>query len=427
MITYIGIFASMIGIPFLVAGIMIMFFIHALNMAHIRSNGVKLSAQQFPEVYDNVRELCARMGIAKIPDIYVMESSGMLNAFATRYLGRNMVVLYSELFELINEQGKEELTFVIAHELAHIQRKHITKQLLIMPALCFPFVAEAYSRACEYTSDRMAAYYAHNEEAAMNGLTILAIGKKLYRQVNRTEYLYQSSQERGLLIWLVEKLSTHPTLPKRIHELQQFYGEAAVNWGRASRKALLVTAAVSIIAIVSIIIGIVKVNDMIDTASDAVYEMDDGSKLTRAAAEGDLNEIRALLSAGTDANYQDSDGWTALMWAAQDNRTDMIQVLLGHGADPDIQNYMEESALIRAISNDYIEAVKVLIEQGADSNLPDSYGGTPLMAAASNGNMSIVQLLLEAGVEASHEDAEGTTAFMLAKKNGYHEVAELLR
>ncbi|MGE5702203.1 MAG: M48 family metallopeptidase [Clostridia bacterium] len=221
--TYLALLFSGIGIIILAVLFLVPLFVHAISMAHVRKNAVRITPRQFPEVYEKIKVLSERMRLASMPDVYVMESSGILNAFATRFFGRNMVVLYSDIFDLINQEGEEELSFVIAHELAHIKQKHIAKQLLILPAMWYPFVGEAYSRACEYTCDRMAAYYTNNPAAAMNGLTILAIGKTLYKKVDREEYLMESDRERGFFVWLAEKLSTHPPLPKRINQIEIYF------------------------------------------------------------------------------------------------------------------------------------------------------------------------------------------------------------
>ena len=185
-------------------------------MAQIRLNGVQIIPQQMPEVYEEVEKLCGAMEIHKVPDVYVIESGGVLNAFATIFSGKNMIVVYSEIFDLIDTDDKEALFFVIAHELAHIKRRQVVKQMLILPAMLIPSLGKAYYRNCEYTCDRFAANYTNNIEAAMNGLTILAVGKKLFKRVNRDEYLMQRSMEKGLFVMLVEKSSTYPSLPKDI-------------------------------------------------------------------------------------------------------------------------------------------------------------------------------------------------------------------
>ncbi|MGO0060843.1 M48 family metallopeptidase [Brevibacillus fluminis] len=228
-IGYLYLIISIVGIAVLAVLFLLPLFYHAISMATIRKNGVRLTARQFPEVYERTKNLAARMGLTVMPDVYVLESGGQLNAFATRFFGRNMVVLYSDMFDLINSGGDDELDYVIAHELAHIKRNHIGKHLFILPAMWIPFVGEAYSRACEYTCDRMAAYYTGNPEAAINGLTILAIGKALYRQVDREEYLHQTQQERGFFVWLAEKLSTHPALPNRMQEIHFLFREQVIS------------------------------------------------------------------------------------------------------------------------------------------------------------------------------------------------------
>ncbi|WP_183192589.1 M48 family metallopeptidase [Brevibacillus fluminis] len=228
-IGYLYLIISIVGIAVLAVLFLLPLFYHAISMATIRKNGVRLTARQFPEVYERTKDLAVRMGLTVMPDVYVLESGGQLNAFATRFFGRNMVVLYSDMFDLINSGANDELDYVIAHELAHIKRNHIGKHLFILPAMWIPFVGEAYSRACEYTCDRMAAYYTGNPEAAINGLTILAIGKALYRQVDREEYLHQTQQERGFFVWLAEKLSTHPALPNRMQEIHFLFREQVIS------------------------------------------------------------------------------------------------------------------------------------------------------------------------------------------------------
>ncbi|MDI3257915.1 MAG: M48 family metallopeptidase [Kyrpidia sp.] len=224
-VVYIALIVSVVGIPYLIALVVLSFFVHALAMAHLRLNGVRLSTRQFPEVYERIGKLCNRMGLSSVPDVYVIQSGGLLNAFATRFFGRNMIVVYSDIFELIATGADDILEYVITHELAHIKRMHITKHMLLLPAQWIPFLGNAYSRACEYTCDRMAAFMTGNTDAAVNGLTMLAVGKSLYPMVDVGEYLYQGEHNRGFFLWLAEKLSSHPPLPKRIAEVRRFMAQ----------------------------------------------------------------------------------------------------------------------------------------------------------------------------------------------------------
>ncbi|MFB6466411.1 M48 family metalloprotease [Cytobacillus sp. Hz8] len=105
------------------------------------------------------------------------------------WVSRNFIVLYSNIVEIVKNGYEEELNFIIAHELAHIKRNYITKQLLILPARWVPFLGNAYSRACEYTCDRIATAYINSPKGAANALAILAVGKTLFVSLDIVEYI----------------------------------------------------------------------------------------------------------------------------------------------------------------------------------------------------------------------------------------------
>lgn len=424
-LVYIALFISIIGWFIIPIIVLVPLLAQALMMANIRINGVRITPRQFPEVYEGIEAQCSRMGFYKVPDIFVMESSGVLNAFASRFFGRNMIVLYSDLFDLIQTGGSKEVSFVIAHELAHIKRNHLTKQLFILPALWFPFIGEAYLRACEYTCDRMATFFTEDAEAAMNGLTILAIGKSLYKKVNREEYLIQSSQEKGFFVWLAERLSTHPPLPKRIHAIQQYTGQNSSVVFRTSKVGVIVALSILVVIIGASTVGIIFADNITKITNTFLETSED--ELLGAALEGDLERVQQLLDSGSDPNVSDEEGWTALMWAAQNNDTAIAEALIEAGADLDIAEVIyEETALTVALYNDSKETVALLLEQGANANLQDSNGWTPLMTAASNGFIEAAQLLLNAGAITGITDASERTAADYALENGFDDLAELL-
>ena len=163
------------------------------------------------------QRLANHMGLNPVPTIYVLQAGGLINAFATRFLGRNFVVIYSDVLELAYAKGEAELAFVICHELAHIKRKHLSWRWLLYPAMLIPFLGTAYSRACEYTCDTFGGHYQPN--GALGGLLVLAAGNRLYQNVNAQEFIMQVESERGFWIWFSEVLSSHPHLPKRVASL----------------------------------------------------------------------------------------------------------------------------------------------------------------------------------------------------------------
>jgi Zn-dependent protease with chaperone function len=192
-------------------------FAHGLALGRIRGNAVRVSERQFPQLHRLAAAHSRRLGLKRAPDIYVMESGGLLNAFATRFLGRDFVILYSDVLALALEQGEAAVSFIVGHELAHVWRGHLKHRWLTMPGRLFPYLGAAYSRACEYTCDRIGAFC--QPDGAITGLLILAAGKQLHAHVDVKEFAAQAVSDQGFWIRRAEVISSHPLLPKRIAAL----------------------------------------------------------------------------------------------------------------------------------------------------------------------------------------------------------------
>jgi len=217
LLVYLALVVSIVGIAYIAIGAVIEVIVQGLFIGSIRGNGIRVSEKQFPEVYRIASQLANQMGLNPMPAIYVLQAGGLLNAFATKFLGRSFVVIYSDVLELAYAKGESELAFVICHELAHIKRQHLTWRWLLYPSMLVPFLGTAYSRACEYTCDRFGSHY--RPDGAVGGLLVLASGKRLYCSVNPQEFGNQADTERGFWVWFSEVLSTHPNLPKRVKTL----------------------------------------------------------------------------------------------------------------------------------------------------------------------------------------------------------------
>ena len=61
-------------------------------------------------------------------------------------------------------------------------------------------------------------------------------------------------------------------------------------------------------------------------------------RLMYLANEGDLEGITELLDDGSDVNFRDIDGRSALHIAACQGRTDVVELLLQRGAEVDVQD-----------------------------------------------------------------------------------------
>ncbi|MBU8879792.1 ankyrin repeat domain-containing protein [Bacillus sp. FJAT-29790] len=395
-LAYIFLAFSMFGIILILTLIILSVVLHGIMMGGIRRNGVKISENQFQDLYEKAGMTAKDMGLAVMPDIYVIESEGVLNAFATRFFKKNMVVLYSGIFELIERGAEKEVMFVLAHEFAHLKRKHVMISFLLLPAMWVPFLGNAYLRACEYTCDRYAAFYIESFEAAKDALTMLAIGKELYPKVNQQAYMEQLQNEHGFFVWLNEKLSTHPHLPKRIYALSRFFSKDATEEMQEPMRRVWLGLFGAILAATVLSAGLwvgFKAIEKLDFWTEMALGIEGATPLMTAASENDVEMIHSLLEDGADLDEQDAEGSTALHWAVYNGNAEATELLLEKGANPNLVDSYNTSLLMNAVFSGDIRILKLLLKYGADPTFKDSEGYTAYDYAVEYENEELIKLL----------------------------------
>jgi len=171
----------------------------------------------------------------------------------------------------------------------------------------------------------------------------------------------------------------------------------------------------------------------------------DNYTLRLAAASGNLETAKCLLSHITDINKLDKYGWSILGAAAQACYPDMVKFLIEKGAKVNILDKQGNTPLImaldgrasyaatalaadavgaggaapenrekfmRIIANESVNkgpTVKVLIDNGADFNAIDAQGRPIIMKAASNHLIGIIEILLKNGVNIDQKSEHGET------------------
>ncbi|MDR1982779.1 MAG: M48 family metallopeptidase [Holosporaceae bacterium] len=211
---YTALFISIVGIGYLLAGALAIYCSNGLYIGYLKQNAVKVSKNQFGDIYAIVENYSKQLQLKKIPEIYVLQSGGVLNAMVCRFRYRNFMIIFSNVLELAYEQGEEAVKFIVAHELAHIKRKHLSKRVFVLPGMLIPFLSSAYSRSCEFTCDNIAARLASVEPT--KGLLLLLAGQKLYNKVDTNEFLSESKKEKDFWTWFAEIISSHPSLSSRL-------------------------------------------------------------------------------------------------------------------------------------------------------------------------------------------------------------------
>jgi Zn-dependent protease with chaperone function len=247
------------GIGLLYIGLFALFFLW-VNLAFIgqvRGSAVRLSPTQFPEIYATVENLAKRMNLSPVPETYLMQAGGSLNAFATRFFRVNIVVLYSDLLVACGD-NRAARDMIIAHELGHLKAGHLSLRWFLIPAAFVPFLSTALSRAREYTCDRFGLAGAGDKDGATLGLTILAAGAEHGPKVNRAELVRQRhTLAQSALMTIGEWFGTHPPLSKRIAQLDPSLtaGEVASSSGTARATALVLAIPMSMALVIWWILG----------------------------------------------------------------------------------------------------------------------------------------------------------------------------
>ena len=170
----------------------------------------------------------------------------------------------------------------------------------------------------------------------------------------------------------------------------------------------------------------------------------------RVAADGEVVEVKLLLSKGINVNTQDDSGDTALHHAAWGGRKEVVEVLLINGADMSLKNNDCQTALDAAMEEDQKEIAELLVAKGAKVtihvaafigdidkvncfikagivfDIKDKTGHTPLYWAVSTGQEKVAELLISKGADVNTVDESGSTPLHSAVSGGNRAVAELL-
>lgn len=199
----------------LLLGFVIYVFAQSAFIAYIRGNGVEITAQQFPDLAADLEACCTRLQLSQRPQAYVLQGGGHLNAFATRFLGTEFVVLLSDTVDAMREHP-DGLRFYTGHELGHLRMKHLRGNLLRWPVLWLPLLGAAYSRARESTCDRHGAACCATPENAARALAALAAGGERWKTLNFEAFREQLRYSRGFWMSFHELNAGYPWLTKRV-------------------------------------------------------------------------------------------------------------------------------------------------------------------------------------------------------------------
>ena len=197
-----------------------------LYYAKYKSRAIKITENNFPEVYYKIQEYSYKLGLKKVPEALLIQQNGIMNAFSAFIINKQYIEINSDLFEIAYREyhDLDSLNFIIAHELAHIKYKHTTfsYNIFILFSSLIPIIGPTASRAREYSCDRLAQKV--TETSGIEAMFSLFAGKHLYKKIDVYDYIENSKDIKGFFVWCNNLVSTHPILPKRIRALAKGEG-----------------------------------------------------------------------------------------------------------------------------------------------------------------------------------------------------------
>ena len=148
------------------------------------------------------------------------------------------------------------------------------------------------------------------------------------------------------------------------------------------------------------------------------YEEED---LFNAILENNLNSVNKLIQFFPNLNFQNSQGFTPLMYACFYGHEKIVNALIMAGANVDARNCDGHTALMTASDYGDINIVNALIAASTNFNAQNDTGLTALMYASGSEALkktdaSVVNALIAAGANVDTQDRDGNTALMYASE-----------
>ncbi|XP_053420039.1 M-phase phosphoprotein 8 isoform X1 [Nycticebus coucang] len=161
------------------------------------------------------------------------------------------------------------------------------------------------------------------------------------------------------------------------------------------------------------------------TTADAIPS----NLLRDAVKNGDYITVKVALNSNEDYNLdqEDSSGMTLVMLAAAGGQDDLLRLLITKGAKVNSRQKNGTTALIHAAEKNFLTTVAILLEAGAFVNVQQSNGETALMKACKRGNSDIVRLVIECGADCNILSKHQNSALHFAKQSNNVLVYDLLK
>lgn len=176
-------------------------------------SNLKVTSSSLPDLFEVLEEACDTLSLQAVPEFYLQRSDVLRGV--TVGVSRPLIVLSTECVECLS---REELLFVLGHEIGHIKSQH---QLYHGIGVCLPAIADALAastlgvsslvsvslrvalahwvRMSEYTADRAGLLACQDVNAATTALAKIAgLPSKYFDAFNVDDFVTQAREFEGI-------------------------------------------------------------------------------------------------------------------------------------------------------------------------------------------------------------------------------------
>jgi len=211
-----------INIYFVIGAVLFQLIYVLATQRQLVGNSLVVNENQFEDIDVLVIENAEQLKILR-PKIYITQDP-YINAYTIGFIKPYAIVLTSSLVETF---ARDELDYVLGHEMGHIKYGHSKILSLISPiGNVFPFISWLYGgwqRKSEYTADRVGLELTGKIKPALTAIIKMSVGSKLAKLVDIDEVIKQIGEGRkGFMSKVGEFMLTHPYSTNRIRAIVEY-------------------------------------------------------------------------------------------------------------------------------------------------------------------------------------------------------------
>lgn len=190
---------------------------------------LRVTPQSAPAASAAAREASARLQTEPV-EIFIAPSR-ILNAYTFGLDSPKTIVLHSSLFEVMD---RDELQFIIGHEMGHVCLGHTWLNSLIggmagvpnssAASLLMALFFRSWNRSCEFSADRAGLLACGKPAKSVSALIKLQAGPAALANQTNLDRALQSieAEDDSLFNNLTELFATHPMIVKRIQQIRRY-------------------------------------------------------------------------------------------------------------------------------------------------------------------------------------------------------------